>query len=250
MKRLLIAIVAISVTWCGCGGGGSKSTTSTPQAQITISPAAPQIRAGSTQLFTAQVSNSSTNAVSWAVNGTTGGSSAIGTIDANGLYTAPASLPTPNTVTVSASLSSNSTVTANTVATLLNPVPAISSAAVAAVIPSAFGINVTGSGFVNGTRLLLGGNAITTTVLSSTRLTAQALGISGNTSFSFQVSNPDPGAANSNTVTVAATSLTPANVTANSRLLDQASWGPTLADIARVQSLGLQGWIALESMLK
>src|SRR5690349_954477 len=120
MKRLLIAIVAISVTWCGCGGGGSKSTTSTPQAQITISPAAPQIRAGSTQLFTAQVSNSSTNAVSWAVNGTTGGSSAIGTIDANGLYAAPASLPTPNTVTVSASLSSNSTVTANTVATLLN----------------------------------------------------------------------------------------------------------------------------------
>jgi uncharacterized protein (DUF1800 family) len=29
LKRLLIATVAISVTWCGCGGGGSKSTSTT-----------------------------------------------------------------------------------------------------------------------------------------------------------------------------------------------------------------------------
>ena len=243
MKRLFAAVIAVSLTWCGCGGGGSKTTSFAPQAQILISPAAPQIRAGSTQQFSAQVSNSSTNTVTWSVNGTSGGNSTVGTIDANGMYTAPASLPAPNTVTVSASLSSNPSVTGNTIATLLNPVPAIATASLAAVIPSAYGINVTGSGFVNGTRLLLGGNAVPTTVLSSTRLTAQALGISGNTSFAFQVSNPDPGAANSNTLTVAATSLTPANVTANSRLLDQASWGPTLADIARVQSLGVQGWI-------
>lgn len=166
LKRLLIAVLAFSVSWCGCGGGGSKSTF-TPQAQIAISPAAPQIPAGSTQLFTAQVTNSSTNAVTWAVNGTSGGSSTLGTIDANGLYTAPPVLPTPNTVTVSASLSSNPTVTGNTVATLLNPVPAISSASVAAVIPTAYGINVTGSGFVNGTRLLLGGNPVPATVLRS-----------------------------------------------------------------------------------
>jgi uncharacterized protein (DUF1800 family) len=243
LNRLLIAVVAASLTWCGCGGGGSHNTQPPPQAQITISPATPQIRAGGTQAFTAQVSNSSSSAVTWGVNGTNGGNCTVGTIDANGLYTAPASLPTPNTVTVSASLSSNSSVTGNTIATLLNPVPAIASASVAAVISGAYGINVTGSGFVNGTKLLLGGNAIQTTVLSPTLLTAQALGLSANTSFSFQLSNPDPGGANSNTVTVAATSLTPANVTANSRLLDQASWGPTLADIAHVQSIGLQGWI-------
>jgi uncharacterized protein (DUF1800 family) len=241
VKRLLVAVLAASLGWFGCGGGGSNSN-STPQTQITISPSSPQIRAGSTQLFTAQVSNSTANAVTWTVNGTSGGNGTIGTIDSNGLYTAPASIPTPNTVTVSASLSSNSSVTATTTATLLNPVPAISSASAAAVIPTAYGINVTGSGFVNGTRLLLGGNAIPTTVLSPTLVAAQAVGVSG-TSFSIQASNPDPGAANSNTMTVVATSLTNANVTANSRLLDQASWGPTLADIAHVQSVGLQGWI-------
>src|SRR5262249_60880721 len=98
-------------------------------------------------------------------------------------------------VTFRPTLNSNPPVLENTTATLLNPIPGITSASVAAVISGAYGINVTGSGFVNGTRLLLGGNAIQTTVLSPTLLTAQALGFSGNTSFSFQVSNPDPDAA-------------------------------------------------------
>ena len=102
-------------------------------------------------------------------------------------------------------------------------------------------MTVAGSGFVSGTTLLLGTSALPTTVLSSTSLTAQALGVASGTSLSFQVSNP--GGASSNTVTVATSSVVTANVTANSRLLDQGSWGPTPADIAHVQNVGLQGWI-------
>lgn len=34
-----------------------------------------------------------------------------------------------------------------------------------------------------------------------------------------------------------------ATLTASARLLDQASWGPTTADIAHVQSVGLQAWL-------
>ncbi|HWC17344.1 MAG TPA: DUF1800 family protein, partial [Terriglobales bacterium] len=244
MKRIVAAIFAVSLGLCGCGGGGSgvSTTTSSSQGQIAISPLTPQVRAGSTQQFTAQVTNAS-GTVTWAVNGTAGGSSALGTIDANGLYTAPAALPSPNTITISASLGSNSSVTASTTATLLNPVPAITTASVTAIISGDYSVAISGSGFVPGATILLGSTTLPTTVISSTSLTAQALGIAANTPFSFQVSNPNPGATTSNTVTVPASNVTTANVTANSRLLDQASWGPTTADIAHVQSVGLQGWI-------
>ena len=241
MKLLLTGVLVVSVGLCACGGGGTTSTPSA-QPQITVTPATPQVRVGSTQQFAAQVSNT-TGTLTWAVNGTTGGSAAAGTIDANGLYTTPTSLPTPNTVTISASLSSNSSVTGNTVATLLNPMPAIATATVTSITPADFVINITGSGFVSGTKLMLGSTAIPVSVDSATSLTGQALGVAAGTAFSLQASNPDPGAATSNTVTVAAANVKTANVTANSRLLDQASWGPTIADIAHVQSVGLQGWL-------
>jgi len=52
--------------------------------------------------FFATVVNTPNTAVTWQVNGITGGSSTAGTIDANGLYTAPATVPTQPKVTVTA----------------------------------------------------------------------------------------------------------------------------------------------------
>jgi hypothetical protein len=52
------------------------------------------------QQFTATVSNSTSQIVAWAVSG--GGGGANGTIDASGLYTAPAAVPNPATVNVTA----------------------------------------------------------------------------------------------------------------------------------------------------
>jgi len=234
VKLVVTAVLAVSIGLCACGGG---SYSGGGQPQIAIAPLTPQVRAGSTQQFTASNANGS---LTWAVNGTTGGNSSVGTIDANGLYTAPTSLPTPNTVTVSASLSTNSSMSASTIATLLNPIPAITQATVTSVTPNDFAIAVTGSGFINGSKVVLGGSSIPAVVVSPTLLTASALGIASTTTFSLQVSNPDPGSATSNTVTA---NVQTANVTANSRLLDQASWGPTIADIAHVQSVGLQGWL-------
>jgi hypothetical protein len=190
VKLLLTAVLVVSVGLCACGGGGPANTP--PQPQITVTPATPQVRVGSTQQFSAQVSNAS-GALTWAVNGTAGGSAATGAIDANGLYTPPTLLPTPNTVMISASLTSNSSVTGNTVATLLNPVPAITTATVTSITSVDYVINVTGSGFVSGTKLMLGSNAIPVSVDSATSLTGQALGIANGTAFSFQASNPDPG---------------------------------------------------------
>lgn len=52
--------------------------------------------------FSAVVTGASNPNVTWQVNKITGGNSAIGTITADGFYTAPAQLPTPTAVTVSA----------------------------------------------------------------------------------------------------------------------------------------------------
>src|SRR5262245_2355 len=58
-----------------------------------------------TQTFTARVMGTSNDGVVWLVNGIAGGNSSVGTIVASGegtaLYSAPASPPSPATVTVS-----------------------------------------------------------------------------------------------------------------------------------------------------
>ncbi|HET9693865.1 MAG TPA: S8 family serine peptidase [Steroidobacteraceae bacterium] len=70
---------------------------------VAVSPGSASIRAGGgTQAFTATVGNTSNTAVTWQVNGVTGGNSTVGTISASGVYTAPATVPSPATVTVRA----------------------------------------------------------------------------------------------------------------------------------------------------
>ncbi len=72
---------AISVgTGSGTRGAGSAS--------IIVSPSAAALATLGTCQFAAIVSGSSSTAVTWSVNGIAGGNPAVGTIDANGLYTA------------------------------------------------------------------------------------------------------------------------------------------------------------------
>ena len=89
----------------GCGGGLSVApvtiTGPTP-VSITISPSSAAVGTRGTQSFTAVVQNTSNRAVTWQVNGVTGGSTTTGTISNSGLYTAPATVPNPATVTVAA----------------------------------------------------------------------------------------------------------------------------------------------------
>jgi serine protease len=69
---------------------------------ISITPVIANVAVGTTQTFTAAVANSATTAVTWSVNGVAGGNSTVGTISTSGVYTAPAAIPSPGTVTVSA----------------------------------------------------------------------------------------------------------------------------------------------------
>ena len=63
-------------------------------------PATDSVQAGGTATLTATVANTANAAVAWEVNGLVGGNATVGTITSAGVYSAPASVPSPATVTI------------------------------------------------------------------------------------------------------------------------------------------------------
>jgi hypothetical protein len=89
--------------------GSATSTTSVnvqvnkaPAIQVSVSPPNTNLRAMDAQQFTATILGTSNSAATWSVNGVPGGNAALGTISPKGRYIAPATLPSPNSVTVAA----------------------------------------------------------------------------------------------------------------------------------------------------
>jgi uncharacterized protein (DUF1800 family) len=99
---------------------------------------------------------------------------------------------------------------------------------------------VDGAGFVSGAQIQTGSANVTTSFVSSTELQATVTIPTGTTSLSVSVMNPSPGAAASNTVNAAIYVTTVATA---ARLLDQSTFGPSLATIRQVQSTGVDAWI-------
>ena len=87
----------------GCGGGSSTPPVVNP---ASVSPAAANVPIGGTQQFTG---TGFPGAITWTIN------PLVGTIDANGLYHAPASFPSPDNLTVTASSGGTSAGAAATV---------------------------------------------------------------------------------------------------------------------------------------
>jgi YD repeat-containing protein len=89
---------------------------------VTISPATRDVAVRQGQQFTATVTEGGrvipTNVV-WSVNGIVGGNPTVGTIDRNGLYRAPTSIPRPPTVTVTATSVEEMTVSGNAAVTIV-----------------------------------------------------------------------------------------------------------------------------------
>jgi uncharacterized protein (DUF1800 family) len=196
------------------------------------------VRAGATQQFTASVT---TKPLTWSVNGVAGGSAATGTIDATGKYTAPAALPSPNTVTIQAAETAKASVNGSSAVTLWNPVPVITSVTPPQVNVGAFTLTISGSDFVNGATVSFGGSNLTTTFVSSTQLTAVGTATASQVgAVAVVVTNPDPGSIGSNQINAQVVPAVAATATAAARFLDQSTFGPTATSIAHVQTIGLQ----------
>src|SRR5206468_11790963 len=78
------------------------ATLSTNAIQVSVAPSFVTVQTQGTQQFVAAVTGTSNSAVTWSVNNISGGSSAVGTINSSGLYTAPSNIPEPNPVTIRA----------------------------------------------------------------------------------------------------------------------------------------------------
>jgi hypothetical protein len=117
MRKGFLAAAAMLVLagLSACGGSGSSNNNNP---MVTVSPATANVQEGSTQQFTATVTNSSTTTVAWQVNGVTGGNSSVGTIDSTGLYTAPLVVPSPASITITAALQGSATVSGNAIVTI------------------------------------------------------------------------------------------------------------------------------------
>jgi uncharacterized protein (DUF1800 family) len=228
-------VIAVAIMLSSC-----SLTPGTPPGPgtLTISPTTADVRAGSTQQFTPSVT---TKPLTWSVNGVVGGSVATGTIDTSGNYTAPTTLPSPNTVTIEAAETAMASVNSSSAVTLWNPIPQITSISPSPINVGAFTLTISGSGFVNGATVSFGGSTLMTSFVSGTQLTATGTASTSQVgAVAVEVTNPDPGSVGSNQVNAQVAGAITVTATAAARFLDQSSFGPTATSIAHVQQIGLQ----------
>ena len=233
---------------------------SVPTVTVAVSPTSATVPLTTSKTFVATVTGNANTAVSWSVNGISGGNSTVGTINAAGTYAAPANMPAPSTVIIRATSAASPSSFAQATVTLTPPPPP----AVVSVAPAtatvqlgnaqAFTATVTGNPntavtwSVNG---INGGNGAIGTVTPAGLYTAPG-------------TLPSPA-----TVTVRATSVaTPASFSqaavslvlppslppppallAAARFLEQSSFGPTPATLAAVQAVGPTNHLAQQFAL-
>ena len=180
-----------AILLAGCGSGfqkGFPSYISTPNNVL---------RTGQNVQLTTETAITGSPVAFW-VNGVPGGNAEVGTVDSNGLYTAPAITPSPNnTVTITSLATQFPQDTPGSVTiSVLNPIPIVN-----AVTPSGFTegtttVTVSGSQFVYGAQIFWQGAAVPTTFISGTELAA-AIAAPNPGTYPLMVSNPNPGSANS-----------------------------------------------------
>ena len=141
-----------------------------PASSVTLVPTSATIYAGQTVTFTATVNGTSDKTVTWSVNGVVGGNATVGTITIAGLYQSPSAMPATNPVTIRAVSKTNSNAAANGSVTINNAIPHIVTVTPDSFqSPASFSITVTGTGFVNGSKINWGSTVLPTTFVSTTQ---------------------------------------------------------------------------------
>lgn len=160
----------------GAPGGGTSSIYQAAVATPTITLTAytsdgtntGTARLGTRVSLVPAVTGSINKSVNWSVT------SGVGSVDSNGYYSAPATMPSNTSVTVTASLAVNPAITASYTFSLINPIPAISGFWNSPLsVGGTNSITVKGSGFVPGTVILANGTAVATSYQSYNYVTAQ-----------------------------------------------------------------------------
>jgi hypothetical protein len=230
----LVLVTGLAVLLGGCAeailpGGGAGGPGSTA---LTVAPVGATIAGTTHQQYSAKTGDGSKPSVNWSVNGVAGGNAVLGTIDANGLYSAPEFPPTPNAITIGAAELSDVKRLGNAGATLNNPVPQLSSLTPLEVPQGPFTITLTGLHFAQGATVYMGTTALTTTYVSSTQLTTSATATQAQAGTQvITVQNPAPGpsiSAGLNLIVQGGVAVTIAPTTAAVRCGNQQAFVPTV----------------------
>src|SRR5713226_10216739 len=206
-KQFNLSVALSALLIAGCAGTSSPNNQPPPPVagvQVSVSPPTANIRAGDSLPFSAAVSGTTNTAVTWSITGTAGSPPVIGTITSAGNYTAPATLPNPNPLTVRANSVADISVSVSSSFTLLKPTPVLTGINPSSVGTGNFTLTVTGSKFVNGAQVLLGTTPMQTIFGSATQLTATGSASSSGT-YAVSVSNPNPGSSASSSLNLQVT---------------------------------------------
>jgi uncharacterized protein (DUF1800 family) len=199
------------------------------------------MRFGGSQQYTAMAAGVPTAAV-WSVNGYVGGIGSTGPISTTGMYSPAAQIFAGHSVTISATTAAAGS--ASLSVKILNLLPIFASASVTQTVTgTAFSLNVLGSGFVSTSQLLVAGANVATSFLSSGELQS-AINLSpGTTTVTVGILNPNAAQNSPVTQTVPVEAIPAVSFTQAARLLDQATFGPTLAAIQQVQQIGTAAYL-------
>jgi hypothetical protein len=158
---------------------------------ITVQAAQPTVQVQGTDVFTATQQGAPVTGGKWVVLG----GSSNGSIDAQGNYTAPTVIPTPNTISVGFILGSD--VTFATVA-VVDATPTITATSPAQLTQLVTPIILTGTGFTSGSTIAVGSSPLATTFIDSSHLSAViSLAAPVNTAVTLTVSNSGNGVSES-----------------------------------------------------
>lgn len=237
--------VAVEIPNPGAAVSSTRTLSIAAPVAVSVSPSRRTVRGGTTYDFNSSVANHANKEVDWYVDTVKGGNATLGTIDAAGLYTAPMLLPAAPTVVLKAVSKADPRASATSEVTLQNPVPALTSTTPATLPIGTFSLTIRGTGFARAAKVMLGGAEATSTWISATELRVQGTAAAqpGGVA-SLAVVNPDPGTATSNALLLP---VKPArellSLSAASRLLEQATWGPSPASLAKLQETGASVWL-------
>ncbi len=208
------------------------------------------VRVNNTLNLGLMVNGTDNPGVTLQVNGIAGGNSIVGTAvsGSNGsiTYTAPAVVPTPsNIVQLTITSLDNPAVSLTQNISVMNPIPILTAATPMTFNPGSATIVLTGSQFITGAQVLVNGSPASTTFNSGGQLTAN-VDITDPGNLDLQVLNPAPGPATSADLIATVNGTPPVPVVSPqdaARFLEQATFGPTDADIRNLSLIGYQAWL-------
>lgn len=229
-KFYLIVSLAMAIGAAGCGGGGSTSSV-----VLNISPASSSVITNTTLQFSSSVTGSTNTTVTWTIACATGVTApACGTIDTNGLYTAPKTVPTTTangTTTIAPTAVITATPQADTAKIQMARITIISGISISILPTTATvgtGEHFTFTATVNNPGCNTTSNPTCLNVTWSVPANTTGVGsIDANGVYTAPATAPSP-----STVTLTATSVADTSVTATASVTIQTAITPTLTSVS------------------